>query len=95
MQRTFPALDLLGITNKLAELPWFDAEDEGLTPGQMWWTVVNVLTPDGVTEVHIQAEPAGDGVVVYRPAIHPTEADRLDAIRAERCTTRHDGPDAA
>lgn len=74
MRRTFDGLDELGIATKLADLPWVDAQDEGCSPGQMWRAVVNVMDPDGVTEVHLQAEPAGDGVVVYLPVLDDDEA---------------------
>jgi hypothetical protein len=69
MRGAFDGIDLLGIATKLAELPWTDGADEGHPPETMWWTVVNVIDPAGVTNVHIQAEPGGTGVVVYLPEI--------------------------
>lgn len=65
--------ELAEIVDMLAELPWTDAADEGPPPGTMWWTVVHVVTPEGVSSVHLQAEPIGHSVGVYLPTIHGDE----------------------
>lgn len=74
MAMSWPGMSLAAMAATLADLPWFDAEDEGAPPGTMWWSLVNVVQADGVTQVHFQAEPAHGGVAVYMPAVDGFQA---------------------
>jgi hypothetical protein len=79
LQRTHHALRTMrelaaAITETLRDAQ--DGTDEGHQPGDLYWTVVRLIEPDGVTDVHIQAERTERGYVVYYPTVTDNQETR-------------------